>query len=94
MIDGFTNGFHLGIDSEPDPCPECKNARMCSLHPRAVQALVDKEVKKGHILGPFDAPPIDGLLLSPLNLVPKQGSPNQFRLIHDLKFQYNLKQSV
>ena len=40
-------------------------------------------------MGPFSEPPLDGLLCSPLNLVPKAGNPGKFRLIHNLAFPYN-----
>ena len=43
----------------------------------------------GRILGPFAEPPLDGLICSPLNLVPKAGNPGKFRLIHNLAYPYN-----
>ena len=43
----------------------------------------------GRILGPFAEPPLDGLICSPLNLVPKAGNPGKFRLIHNLAYPFN-----
>ena len=40
-------------------------------------------------MGPFSEPPFDGLLCSPLNLVPKAGNPGKFRLILNLAFTYD-----
>ena len=57
--------------------------------PEVVQALIDKEVKLEHMLGPFDEPPFKDMVYSPVNIVPKAGSNNKYRLIHDLKFPYN-----
>jgi hypothetical protein len=37
------------------------------------------------VAGPFDAPPFDNFVVSPLGLVPKKES-NKFRLIHDLSY--------
>ena len=41
------------------------------------------------MLGPFDEPPIPGMIFSPINLVPKAGSKDEYRLIHDLVFPYD-----
>ena len=57
--------------------------------PHIAKELIQKEVKQGHFLGPFMEPPLDGLICSPLNLVPKAGNPGKFRLIHNLAFPYN-----
>ena len=43
----------------------------------------------GHLLGPFDDPPFEQMVFSPINIVPKAGSVNKYRLIHNLKFPYN-----
>ncbi|VDI00834.1 Hypothetical predicted protein [Mytilus galloprovincialis] len=40
---------------------------------------------KGRIKGPFDEPPFDKFICSPLGLIPKKES-GSFRLIHDLSF--------
>ena len=58
------------------------------------QELVDKEIALGHILRQFDEPPLPDMVFSPLNIVPKVGSPNRYRLIHDLAFPYGTDQSV
>ena len=48
----------------------------------------------GHMLGPFDEPPLEGMVYSPINLVPKARSKNKYRLIHDLAYPYNTNQSM
>ena len=50
---------------------------------------MEKELKLGHMLGPFDEPPLPDMVFSPLHLVPKAGSENKYRLIHNLAFPYN-----
>ena len=60
-----------------------------------VQALIDKEVQKGHMLGPFDEPPLEGMYYSPINLVEKAGGKeDEYRLIHDLASPYDGVSSV
>ena len=41
------------------------------------------------MLGPFDEPPFTEMVYSRINIVPKAGSQNKYRLIHDLKYPYN-----
>ena len=49
-------------------------------------------MEKGHILGPFDQPPMENMVFSPINIVPK---PNgNHRLIHDLAFPWDGINSV
>ena len=93
LVEGFTHGFHLGMNRAPTPRPPCDNSRAVQRKPAVTQALVDEEIAKGHILGPFDRPPLEDMVYSPLNIVPK-GDTEQYRLIHDLAFPYDTDQSV
>ena len=40
------------------------------------------------MLGPFDEQPIEDMVFSPMNIVPKPGT-KKYRLIHDLAYPYN-----
>ena len=57
--------------------------------PGETKKLVDKEVKLGLVLGPFKQPPVNSLIYSPLNLIPKAGNPGKYHLIHNLAFPYD-----
>ena len=46
---------------------------------------INKEVKEGRVLGPFEEPPIANFRVSPLGIDPKK-APGEFRLIHHLSF--------
>ena len=95
MIDGFKNGFKLGMTRRPDPRGPCLNSREVRQNPEIAQELVDKEIAVGHILGPFDteAPPLPNLVYSPINIVPKPGT-NKYRLVHDLSYPRSGNQSI
>ena len=84
LLDGYTNGFKLGLTRLPKCRPPCKNPREALCKPEIVQELIEKEVHLGHMLGPFEE-----MVFSPVNIVPKAGSNNKYRIIHDLKFPYN-----
>ena len=89
LLDGYKNGFKLGLMHLPKSRPPCKNPREALQKPEIVQELIDKELKLGHMLGPFDKPPFTEMVYSPINVVPKASSQNKYRLIHDLKHPYN-----
>ena len=92
VVDGFTNGFSLGMTSEPEPRGPCENLSGVLENPLVAQQMVDEEVAKGHMLGPFDEPPLPNLIYSPINLVPK--GEDDFRLIHDLSYPYDGVNSI
>ena len=89
LVDGYTNRFSLGVERRPKPQLPCKNLREACQELEITQALVDKEVALGHMLGPIDEPPLPDMVFSPLNIIPKAGSKDKYRLIHDLAYPYN-----
>ena len=95
VVNGFTNGFPLGIDPErrPEPREPCLNSAVAQAKPDELRKLVQKELDLGHMLGPFDKPPLPNMVYSPLHLVPKAGNPDEYRLIHNPAFPYT-EQSV
>ena len=95
VVNGFTNGFPLGIDPErrPEPREPCLNSAAAQAKSEELRKLVQKELDLGHMLGPFDEPPLPNMVYSPLHLVPKAGNPDEYRLIHNLAFPYT-EQSV
>ena len=78
IVQGFTHGFDLGIDHH-------KAVRSSTPSGFARQELLEKlahEVEKGYILGPFNQPPLESLVTSPVCIVPK--SNGKWRLIFNL----------
>ena len=88
LVSRFTDGFRLGLNRCPNPRPPCRNSREAKHNTAIVQELVHKEVARGHMLGPFDEPPLPNMVFSPLNIIPKP-SAEGFRLIQDLACLYN-----
>ena len=85
IIDGFTNGFALGVREtytlsyghvKPRPSP-------MSL----IMKLKD-EVTKGRIIGPFIKKPLQDLFISPLYVIPKPNS-EKVRMIFNLSHPYS-----
>ena len=51
-----------------------------------------KEVRAGHVAGPYDNIPFENYIQSPIGLVPKAGNSGQTRLIFHLSFDFGEKQ--
>ena len=89
VISGFTNGFRLGLEREPLPRDPCENSAKALKNEEVTSQLIAEEIEMGHMLGPFDEPPLEGMVYSPIHLVDKAGDPNKSRLIHNLAYPYN-----
>ena len=93
VVDGFRHGFDLGLTREPLARAPCVNLSKVLEMPEVAQLLVDEQVQKGHIAGPFQSPPLDNMVFSPINLVEK-GETGKYRLIHDLSHPYDGETAV
>lgn len=81
---GFAFGFKIPCSLTAAP-PMVTNLRSALLHPTVVSEKIEKEVSLGRMSGPFTSVPLQGLVVSPLGVLPKK-EPNKFRLIHHLSF--------
>ena len=81
---GFSEGFRLGYMG-PRVSRESRNLRTVSQLPEKVKEKIDKEKSLGRIVGPFQKPPIENLIISPIGLVPKS-QPGKYRMIQHLSF--------
>ena len=90
VIDGYTQGFSLGLSRIPLLSKTCRNGRNVRRHPEIAQQLINEQIELGHILGPFDIdnPPFEDIVFNPINIVPKQ-QKDSWRLILDLAHPYN-----
>ena len=94
LVDGFSYSFKLGLNKRPRPREQCDNSSAVKKNPEIAQQLIDAEIEKGHILGPFSKLPLPNLVFLPINIVPKAGGSKKFRLIHDLAYPYKGDQSI
>ena len=62
-----------------------RNLESIQGHKTVVSTTISKEASEGRTLGPFTAPPVRYLKVSPLGIIPKK-VPGEFRLIHHLSF--------
>ena len=86
LVQGFREGFDIGYRGPMNRCDTAKNL------PFKVGSRVDlwnkvmKEVQEGRYAGPFESPPGNHYIQSPLGLVPKSG--NKLRLIFHLSYDF------
>lgn len=82
ILNGFSNGFPLGIKNDYELSKRPPKRRPSTL------PLINKlseEVKKGRIIGPFSKKPLPQLFISPLYVIPKPHS-DKCRMIFNLSY--------
>ncbi|VDI15265.1 Hypothetical predicted protein [Mytilus galloprovincialis] len=83
LIDGLSSGFHTGLMTLPSSSIICKNLKSALSNPSCVSELLQSEVSKGYLLGPFDSIPYTNFHINPIGLAEHKYSKKK-RLIVDL----------
>jgi hypothetical protein len=90
---GIRNGFDMGVYSTPTYTYIPPNHKSALAFPPAVLSHIKTELSFGRYTGPFSHSRLELLIgpfrTSPLGLVPKAGTTDQFRLVQDLSFPRN-----
>ena len=86
VIQGLWHGFDLEYSGPFEPrTPD--NLSTETQDPQLIKDKLQKEVKLGHMVGPFKEPPFPDLICSPVSLVPKKES-SELRMIMHLSYPY------
>ena len=88
LVEGFENGFDTAINNLPSTSWICKNNLSAIKEPTITDDLLQKEVEKGYVIGPFQTPPFDVYRINPISLAQKKYS-NKHRLVVDLSAPHN-----
>ena len=83
LLDGLRNGFDTGIKNLPTNSIECKNLRSAERQQEDVAHLINTEVEKGYLFGPFDHIPFEHFRINPIGVAESKYSKKK-RLIVDL----------
>ena len=83
LIEGLTHGFHTGIQFIPELSIECKNLKSATCQPNVVTELIETEVNKGYVCGPFVNIPFKQFRINPIGVAEGKYSKKK-RLIVDL----------
>ena len=84
LSSGFREGFPLHYEGDPGSS-DANNLISATENPDVVDAKISKELKAGHLAGPFQTRPFFPFRISPLGVVPKK-TPGEFRLINHLSY--------
>ena len=57
LIDGFVHGFKTGLSSLPVYSFECRNLQSANRYLESTSELIETELNKGYIKGPYDTIP-------------------------------------
>ena len=83
LVNGLTYGFDIGINKSPS-LSRPRNHKSARDNPEGVTKAICKELKSGHIAGPFHLPPWPDLHCSPLGA--REKDDGTIRLIMDLSY--------
>ena len=85
-LDGIRNGFRIGYNGPRDVTRIAKNHNITNDDEiKFVDDEMIKQVKLGRRLGPFDDPPFENFIVSPMSIAYKKYS-RKMRLVHDYSF--------
>ena len=91
LLGGLSKGFHTGINSLPCHSIECKNLKSATLQSEGVvHDLIDSEVAKGYLIGPFLHNPFSQFRINPIGIAVGKYSQKK-RLIVDLSAPHDLE---
>ena len=88
LLDGFANGFDTGLCKLPELSHECANLRSAKNQCDTTTQLLNVELERGYVIGPFDQIPYDHYRISPLGVAESKYSKKK-RLIVDLSAPHN-----
>ena len=88
LINGIRTGFDTGISILPCHSCECKNSLSCRKDPVKTTELIETELKKGYVIGPFHEPPFDTYRINPISLAERKYSGKK-RLVVDMSAPHN-----
>ncbi|XP_071059415.1 uncharacterized protein [Pseudochaenichthys georgianus] len=83
LLSGLSQGFRVGVLSSPTVTFVAKNLQSAVKEPNIVSQLIDKELQKRYIIGPFSSSPFPVFRSNPIGIATRKYSGKK-RLIFDL----------
>ncbi len=85
LLSGLSYGFNPGVECALSQSHICNNLQS---EPDVVNDLIEKEVKSGFMIGPFNEPPFEIFRVRPIGIATRKSSGKK-RLIVDLSSPHN-----
>jgi hypothetical protein len=92
-ISNIISGARIGFTGDRTTTRHCHNLQSADENPDSITSDLAKESAKGRLAGPFDAPPTNNTLFSPVGAVPKKDI-DEYRRIHHLSWPRHSGTSV
>ncbi|XP_063055926.1 uncharacterized protein LOC134449746 [Engraulis encrasicolus] len=83
LITGLSQGFRVGVVSPPSSSFIARNLQSAVSDPDAVSTLLQKELNKGYVIGPFKSPPFSVYRVNAIGVATRRYSGKK-RLIFDM----------
>ena len=83
LLTGLSQGFRVGVVSPLASSFVCKNLKSAEKDPEIVSQLLQKELDKGYLIGPFKHSPFPIFRSSPIGIATRKYSGKK-RLVYDL----------
>ena len=84
VLQSIKEGLRLGCDKPVTLKSARKNKLLAYQHSGVIDVYLANEVRRGHVVGPFDSPPMQNLHISSFGVITKKEQPVKWRLIVDL----------
>lgn len=84
LFQGFTEGFQISFTGDP-PLSKPKNLKSAYDHPEVIEKKIRNELENNRIEGPFDSPPFEVFVMSPIGVVEKK-EKGKYRMIQHLSY--------
>ena len=88
LTSGCRNGFDVGLSEYPSVPYFCRNNLSARNDPIKTTELINDELRKGYLIGPFHEPPFEVYRINPISLAQKKYSDKK-RLVVDLSAPHN-----
>lgn len=88
LLTGLLQGFLAGLNFLPSGVHVCKNLLSSLKEPEVVDTLIQKELDKGYLIGPFSTSPFKAYRINPIGIATRKYSGKK-RLIIDLSSPHN-----
>lgn len=73
VLQSIKEGLRLGCDKPVTLKSARKNKLLAYQHSGVIDVYLANEVRRGHVVGPFDSPPMQNLHISSFGVITKKG---------------------
>ena len=88
LLEGFSTGFRIGFQGNINTAINVRNLPSATENHGVLQTYIQSEVNAGRADGPFNSPPFQHFIVSPIGAIPKRSITTKYRIIHHLSYPH------